>query len=100
MDENTASGLAAFGVMGTLFVLLLAILWILVPFAIFGIKPLLRDLIAGQRRTNEFLSTLVVQTDAAAAPVVRHAPPAPPVVVAPMVEDSRTLGEIIKGDRQ
>lgn len=37
-------GLAALGLVWMLFVMALAILWILVPFAIFGIKPLLREL--------------------------------------------------------
>jgi hypothetical protein len=55
MDPSAASGLAAFGLIGTLFVFVLAILWILVPFAIFGIKPLLRELIAEQRKTQELL---------------------------------------------
>lgn len=35
---------------------LLGLLWIFVPFAIFGIKDLLRQLVAEQRRTNEILS--------------------------------------------
>ncbi|WP_282257492.1 hypothetical protein [Stenotrophomonas sp. PS02301] len=35
---------------------LLGLLWIFVPFAIFGIKGLLRQLVAEQRRTNEILS--------------------------------------------
>ena len=55
MDESAVSGLAAFGMIGTLFLLLLAILWILVPFAVFGIKGLLRELIATQRHTNAIL---------------------------------------------
>ena len=51
-----ASGAAAIGVVGFLFLLLLGILWILVPFAVFGIKPLLRQLLEEQRRTNQLLS--------------------------------------------
>lgn len=38
-----------------LLVLLIAILWILMPFAIFGTKDLLRELIREQKRTNEIL---------------------------------------------
>lgn len=38
-----------------LLALLIAILWILMPFAIFGSKPLLRELIAEQKRTNALL---------------------------------------------
>ena len=51
-----ASGAAAIGAIGFLFLLLLVILWILVPFAVFGIKPLLRQLLEEQRRTNQLLS--------------------------------------------
>ena len=55
MNESAATGLAAFGMIGTLFVLILGILWILVPFAIFGIKGLLTQLIATQKHTNAIL---------------------------------------------
>ena len=41
------------------FLILLAILWTLLPFAMFGIKPLLRDLIAENRRTNALLQALM-----------------------------------------
>ena len=51
-----ASGAAAIGVVGFLFLLMLGVLWILVPFAVFGIKPLLRQLLEEQRRTNQLLS--------------------------------------------
>lgn len=36
--------------------LVVAALWIFVPFAVFGIKPLLWTLIRELRRTNELLS--------------------------------------------
>ena len=55
MDSSAASGLAAFGLIGTLFIFILAILWVLVPFAIFGIKPLLKELIVEQRKTQALL---------------------------------------------
>jgi len=38
--------------------LLIVVLWVLMPFAIFGTKPLLRELIAQQRMTNEHLRVL------------------------------------------
>lgn len=38
-----------------LLVLLIGILWILMPFAIFGTKDLLRELIREQKKTNEIL---------------------------------------------
>lgn len=33
----------------------IAVLWVLMPFAIFGTKPLLRQLLAEQKRTNRLL---------------------------------------------
>lgn len=39
----------------SLLVVLIAILWILMPFAIFGTKDLLRELIREQKKTNEIL---------------------------------------------
>jgi hypothetical protein len=35
--------------------LVLVVVWIVLPFAIFGLKPLLRELVREQRRTNELL---------------------------------------------
>lgn len=46
---------------GTLYFILLLgaivvlVLWILLPFALFGLKPLVRELIAEMRRTRETL---------------------------------------------
>lgn len=42
-----------------LFGILVAILWVLMPFAIFGTKDLLRTLIQEQKRTNALLQTQV-----------------------------------------
>jgi hypothetical protein len=39
----------------SLLCLLIAILWILMPFAVFGTKDLLRELIREQKKTNEIL---------------------------------------------
>ena len=55
MDADAASGLAAFSLILALFGLVLAILWILVPFAVFGIKGRLDRLSAEQRRTNDLV---------------------------------------------
>lgn len=38
-----------------LFALLVLVLWVLMPFAIFGTKTILRDLLRQQQRTNELL---------------------------------------------
>lgn len=61
MNLGTGEGLAALGLVWMLFVALLTILWILVPFAIFGIKPLLRDLIREQKATQALLTTISQQ---------------------------------------
>ena len=39
--------------------LLIAMCWIILPFGILGTKPLLRQLLNEQRRTNELLAKLV-----------------------------------------
>lgn len=45
----------------TLVALLIAVLWILMPFAVFGIKDLARELIAEKRKTNKLLEQLIAQ---------------------------------------
>ena len=71
MDPSIAQGLAGFSLFIVLFGLLLAVLWILVPFAIFGIKPLLRQLVshlvAVERQNAEILVAL---RESRQAPVV------------------------------
>ena len=39
----------------------ISIAWILLPFAMFGTKPLLRALISEQQRTNKLLAEVVAQ---------------------------------------
>lgn len=41
-----------------LLALLVLVLWVLMPFAVFGTKPVLRALLAEQRRTNALLEEL------------------------------------------
>jgi heme exporter protein D len=36
--------------------LVVAVLWIFLPFAVFGMKDILRDLVNEQRRTNQLLA--------------------------------------------
>jgi hypothetical protein len=38
-------------------ILILALLWIALPFALFGTKPLLRQILAEAKRTNELLES-------------------------------------------
>jgi len=39
-----------------IFGFVLAVCWIVLPFALIGLKPLLRELIREQKRTNELLA--------------------------------------------
>jgi hypothetical protein len=54
--ETFSTSLIGWIVVG--FLIILAIAWTLLPFAMFGIKPLLRDLIAETRQTNRLLEEL------------------------------------------
>lgn len=38
---------------------IIAVLWVILPFAVFGIKPLAREIIEQQKKTNELLQDLV-----------------------------------------
>ncbi len=53
---------AMMGALGLLFLLLLFILvliWIALPFSVFGIKDLLREIVEEQKKTNELLKNLL-----------------------------------------
>lgn len=55
------------GMVGLMMVMWLAVavvvvLWICMPFAIFGTKPLLRALIAEQKKTNELLAAAAARS--------------------------------------
>jgi hypothetical protein len=47
--------LVAGGLLYVLFAIVLAIVWLVLPFAVIGIKPLLRELISETRKTNAAL---------------------------------------------
>lgn len=67
MDSVSASFVAVL-VVGGFF---LAIAWIALPFAMFGIKPLLREMIDQQRIANQYLKALQsAEQDAATAEAV------------------------------
>jgi hypothetical protein len=55
MNELLSGG---FGIAIVLFLLVLAILWFLLPFAIFGTKDKLSELIAESKQTNDLLIAL------------------------------------------
>lgn len=52
MDPSTYGWLI---VLATLLVTVIVVLWILLPFAIFGLKGLVRELLHEQRTTNDLL---------------------------------------------
>ena len=58
MGSDVASGMAGLSLLIVLFGFLLAVLWILVPFAIFGIKPLLRKIGSEVFATNALLEKI------------------------------------------
>ncbi|MDB6163540.1 MAG: hypothetical protein JWL98_972 [Xanthomonadaceae bacterium] len=74
MDPAFAQAVGGISIVFVLFGCLLAILWVLVPFAVFGIKPLLRRLIA-QLETIEKQNVAVIAALRESRPVVQ------PVVV-------------------
>ena len=45
----------------TFLAIAVAVLWIFLPFAVFGMKDLARSIIADQKRTNHLLSQLAAQ---------------------------------------
>lgn len=52
MDSGLGFGLV---LLLTVLGIALAVAWVLLPFAMFGTKPILRDLLEEQRRTNALL---------------------------------------------
>lgn len=62
MDSFMAGG---FGIVVVLFLFVLAVLWFLLPFAVFGIKGLAKSLIAEQQITNKLISDLNDKLEAA-----------------------------------
>ena len=100
--DSAAGGIAALGGIFMIFAVILTILWILVPFAIFGIKPLLRDLIAEQRKTYAALATISQQIHTASL-LVAQAPTTPPeraAVPGPTDRIEPTFGEIMREARK
>jgi len=53
-----------FGIMITLFLFILGILWFMLPFAVFGTKDKLNELIQETKKTNEQLSALRAEVTA------------------------------------
>ena len=61
--ESMGQTLGILYVVVIIFLVVLAILWFILPFAIFGIKPLLNKLLAELEETNQYLSELVEEND-------------------------------------
>lgn len=72
MTELMGSG---FGVVVMLFLFLLALLWFLLPFAIFGTKDKLAALIAESRKTNVELARIASELAAARSEFAARKPP-------------------------
>jgi hypothetical protein len=56
MSDATAIVGGLFGSVLLILAIALIVAWIILPFALIGLKPLLRQLIEEQRRTNNLLS--------------------------------------------
>lgn len=76
-------------IFAVLFLIVLCILWILIPFAIFGIKPLLSAILAELRRANELKAHELSRRDIAVVPVS-----------APVEADRPTLKNILAEVKQ
>ena len=55
------NNLAGLGVVATLFLFVLAILWFLLPFAVFGTKPLLGKMLAELQMLNKTMKEISAQ---------------------------------------
>lgn len=75
-----------------LFVLLaigvVLVLWIFMPFSVFGLKGQIKMLASEQRRTNELLETLIRQTTGGKAPTPQGPPPESHL---PIIEPDETV---------
>jgi uncharacterized membrane protein YbaN (DUF454 family) len=60
MDSGTQL-MGSLAMIGIILALVLAVCWIILPFAILGTKPLLRDLLHQQKRTNDLLQQMLDQ---------------------------------------
>src|SRR5262245_15452012 len=74
MGEMTA-GLSLLAVIA--FLIVLTILWIVLPFALFGTKPLLRELIAETKKTNAYLAALRTESNVHLEALSGASPPKP-----------------------
>jgi threonine/homoserine/homoserine lactone efflux protein len=59
MDSSTQI-LGTMTLVGIILAIILVVCWIILPFAILGTKPLLRDLLREQKRTNALLERIAL----------------------------------------
>ena len=57
--DTSAQLIGSLTMIGIILAFVLVVCWIILPFAILGTKPLLRDLLHQQKRTNDLLSQLL-----------------------------------------
>ena len=62
-DHILPAMMGAFGLLFFLLLVILLILWVALPFSIFGIKDLIREAIEEQKRTNELLQRLLEEKE-------------------------------------
>lgn len=93
--DDTSLFAGGIGFLFVLFLLVLAILWFLLPFAVFGIKDLLKELIRELKASRSVQMQVLAEIQAASVPPgakgVSVSPPAAPVGA----DDTRTLAEIM-----
>lgn len=82
------------GLVVVIFLVVLAILWFLLPFAVFGIKDLLKVLVSELRASRAVQMQILAELQVASAPVRPAMPQLPPSPVE-AGEDDRTLAEIM-----
>jgi len=63
-DHILPAMMGAFGLLFFLLLFILLILWVALPFSIFGIKDLIREAIEEQKKTNELLKNLLEKKNA------------------------------------
>ena len=63
-DHILPAMMGAFGLLFFLLLFILLILWVVLPFSIFGIKDLIREAIEEQKKTNELLKNLLEKKNA------------------------------------
>ncbi|VWX63199.1 hypothetical protein VARIO8X_90068 [Burkholderiales bacterium 8X] len=73
MNNNIYFFSGGFGVFVVLVLIVLAVLWSFLPFAVFGAKPLIRELLEAQHQNNRLIEALTSELrqsrGTAAAPV-------------------------------